>query len=164
MSGKESEFRAVWRQGRVYGLGNALNRVAALLLIPVLLHSLSTEEWGAYALILIFSQALSMGASVINDAMARVYYDYDDEPARRQVDDLTERAAAARLEQRGDHTPLAIRGLPGNGRHAACIGHQPGLLDRSAARCNVHQLPQPASAVTPCQSPGRALATSSAAR
>ncbi len=85
MTRKESEFRAVWRQGRVYGLGNALNRVAALLLIPVLLHSLSAEEWGAYALILIFSQALSMGASVINDSMARIYYDYEEETKRCQV-------------------------------------------------------------------------------
>lgn len=70
-----SPLQRVWSQGRVYGLGNILNRVAGLLLIPILLHTLSTEAWGAYALILVIGQVLLTVPAALIDAMMRLYFD-----------------------------------------------------------------------------------------
>ena len=77
-----SEAKTIWKHTRVYGLGNVLNRVAAFLLIPVLLHSLSVEQWGAYALIVVVTELLVHVFAVISDGMARVYFDYDEEEGR----------------------------------------------------------------------------------
>jgi len=79
-----SEAKTIWKHTRVYGLGNVLNRVAAFLLIPVLLHSLSVEQWGAYALIVVVTELLVHVFAVISDGMARVYFDYDDDEGRQE--------------------------------------------------------------------------------
>ena len=43
-----TESRLIWRHGRIYGVGNLLNRTAGLVLIPVYTHKLSVEEFGVY--------------------------------------------------------------------------------------------------------------------
>jgi O-antigen/teichoic acid export membrane protein len=86
MSPKASESSTIWRHGRVYLLGNFLNRLAGLFLIPVYTKFLSPEEFGVYALIVVVTDliagALGLG---VGNALARVYLGYAKEQDRRRV-------------------------------------------------------------------------------
>jgi O-antigen/teichoic acid export membrane protein len=68
---------AIGRHGIVYGGGMILNRIAGFLLIPILLHTLSAREWGAYSLILLVGQFLLVAPTSLIDAMARLHFDHD---------------------------------------------------------------------------------------
>ena len=85
MAGAGEEARTIWRHGRVYGLGKILNRVAGLLLIPILLRVLSPEDWGAYTLILLSGQFLTIVPGCVTDSLGRVFFDFDDETGRSRV-------------------------------------------------------------------------------
>ena len=54
-----SELKLILRHSLVYGTGRLLDRLAALLLIPILVHHLSPEEWGVYLLILAVAEILA---------------------------------------------------------------------------------------------------------
>lgn len=54
-----------------------LNRIAGFLLIPILLHTMSAQEWGAYSLILLIGQFLLVAPTSLIDAMARLHFDHD---------------------------------------------------------------------------------------
>lgn len=82
---RESEARTIWRHGRIYGLGNLLSRLAAFLLVPVLLHALSPEEWGVYALTLVVGQLIMVVPSGIIRTNVRLYFDQSDETGRNIV-------------------------------------------------------------------------------
>lgn len=70
-----SPLKTVWQQGRIYGIGNILNRFAGLLLIPILLHTMSTEAWGAYALIVVIGQVLLTAPVAFVASMVRLYFE-----------------------------------------------------------------------------------------
>ena len=80
-----TEAQTIWRHGRIYGLGSILNRFASLLLIPVLLHTLTVEEWGVYALILLLGRLITIVPSAINDTMAPTFFDRDEDRDRHAV-------------------------------------------------------------------------------
>jgi O-antigen/teichoic acid export membrane protein len=81
-----SESRTIWKHGRVYLLGNILNRFAGLLLLPVYTRFLSPEEFGVYALIVVVTDLIAgvLGLGIGN-ALARVYFGYENEQDRNRV-------------------------------------------------------------------------------
>jgi len=80
-----SELKTIWRHGRVYGLGSLLNRLAGLLLIPVILHVLPTAEWGVYAIVIAVGGLLSVPAISVIDTLMRLYHENADRHRRRRV-------------------------------------------------------------------------------
>lgn len=79
------ELQAIWRHSRVYGLGRVLNRIAAFLLIPILVHLLPAEEWGVYSLVLVVGQVLLVVPGILTDTMLRLSFDHADEAGRNRV-------------------------------------------------------------------------------
>ena len=80
-----SELKTIWQHSRVYGVGNVLDRLAGLLLIPVLLHVLTPEQWGVYALIILVGRLFTVFLGSIGDGMYRIYYDFESESDRNLV-------------------------------------------------------------------------------
>jgi O-antigen/teichoic acid export membrane protein len=80
-----SELRTIWRHGRVYASGNLLNRLASFLLIPVLLRTLSPEEWGVYVLLLLVGQVVAVVPAAVADTTLRLYFDHPEEKTRGRV-------------------------------------------------------------------------------
>jgi O-antigen/teichoic acid export membrane protein len=79
------EARSLWRQGRVYALGNVLERVVAFLLLPVLVHTLTPAEWGVYAIMVATGQLLMVVPAGLLDPFLRLYFERDDPAARHRV-------------------------------------------------------------------------------
>lgn len=80
-----AELALIWRHGRVYAFGRVLDRLAALCLIPILVHVLSPEEWGIYAIILVVSEVLAVAPMGVLYTMIRLYFDDQAEGHRRRV-------------------------------------------------------------------------------
>jgi O-antigen/teichoic acid export membrane protein len=81
-----SESSMIWKHGRIFLLGNILNRFAGLLLLPVYTRFLSPEEFGVYALIVVVTDLIAgvLGLGIGN-ALARVYFGYVNEQDRHRV-------------------------------------------------------------------------------
>ncbi len=80
-----SELNVIWQHSRIYGLGRLIDRLAALLLIPILVHALTPEQWGIYALILVVTEMLTVVPMGIFYTMVRIYFDHDDDDHRRRI-------------------------------------------------------------------------------
>lgn len=80
-----TELKQMWQHSRVYGLGRVLDRVSALLLIPVLVHVLPPEDWGVYLLILVVMELVAVAPAGLLSAMIRLYFDDDRPEHHRQV-------------------------------------------------------------------------------
>lgn len=81
-----SKIKEVGRHSIIYGLGSVAQSAAGLILLPLLTHSLSKEDFGVYSLI----QVVSGIASAIfyfgmASALPRSYFDYESSDDRRAV-------------------------------------------------------------------------------
>lgn len=76
---------SIGRHGAIYGAGMLLNRFAGFLLIPILLHTMTAQEWGAYTLILAISQFLIVVPCAMVDAMIRLHFDQKDQAGENAV-------------------------------------------------------------------------------
>ena len=82
--GAEAGFLA--RQSSIYAIGNILQRVSSLLLLPVYTHYLTTSDYGIKELLTITTEVTSVLISgAVSLVLYRIYYQYDDEKSRRQV-------------------------------------------------------------------------------
>lgn len=96
----------------MYGLGGVLNRLAGLLLIPILLRALSPEEWGVYTLLLLAGQVAAVVPGALADGMSRLYFD---PRVERDRDAVVSTALILGLGV----AALVLAGLPAAGRIAA---------------------------------------------
>lgn len=55
-----TELSAIWRHSRIYGVGNVVNRLAGLVLLPVYLHVLSPGEFGVLAIVTLTTDVLGV--------------------------------------------------------------------------------------------------------
>jgi O-antigen/teichoic acid export membrane protein len=77
-------FKDLLRKGLIYGLGSSLNGLAGFFLIPFLLHRLSAEEYGRFALAEAWLNILLVLASMgLNTSMITQYFNIQEE--RRPV-------------------------------------------------------------------------------
>jgi len=82
--GSEAGFLA--RQSSIYAVGNLLQRISSLLLLPVYTHYLTTSDYGIKELLTITTDVASVLISAaVSLVLYRIYYQYDDEGSRKQV-------------------------------------------------------------------------------
>ncbi|HSK42171.1 MAG TPA: oligosaccharide flippase family protein, partial [Arenibaculum sp.] len=76
----------ILRHGWIYFVGSVMNRAAGLLLLPLYAKVLTPEEFGVYALIVVFGDLLSVVlTSGISNALVVEYFASDDQARRRRV-------------------------------------------------------------------------------
>jgi len=81
---KESKLLA--RHSLIYGVGNVLNRVVALLLLPVYTRFLTPHDYGIKELVGLVTDVIGvLIATAISGAIYRFYFEYDDDKNRNEV-------------------------------------------------------------------------------
>ena len=81
---KESKLLA--KHSIVYGIGNFLNRIAALLLLPVYTRFLTPYDYGIKELVGLSTEVIAiLLATAISGAIYRFYFEYDDIKDRNEV-------------------------------------------------------------------------------
>ncbi len=81
---KESKLLA--KHSIVYGFGNFLNRIAALLLLPVYTRFLTPHDYGVKELVGLSTDVIAiLLATAISGAIYRFYFEYNDQEDRNEV-------------------------------------------------------------------------------
>src|SRR5436309_6559166 len=74
------------KQTLIFGLGDAVSRVAALLLLPLYTRLLTTAEYGKLAIVTLISTVLLLILELgQRTAFFRFYFKYEDSAARRRL-------------------------------------------------------------------------------
>ena len=80
------EVKSVSKHFLVYGVGNALSKIAGFLLIPVYTHYLATSEYGTLELLELTTYVAGMFLAVgISESVMRFYYDSPEPEKRHEV-------------------------------------------------------------------------------
>lgn len=75
----KKESRLLAKHSMIYGLGNLLNRVAALLLLPVYTRFLTPHDYGIKELVGLSTDVIGiLLATAISGAIYRFYFEYED--------------------------------------------------------------------------------------
>ncbi|SPD75004.1 putative Polysaccharide biosynthesis protein [uncultured Desulfobacterium sp.] len=81
-----SESKLLAMHSLIYGLGNALNRVVALLLLPIYTRFLTPHDYGIKELVGLSTDVIGILLSTaISGAIYRFYFEYQDEKDRNEV-------------------------------------------------------------------------------
>ena len=83
---KESYFGKFFKHSFVYGIGNALNRGAAFLLLPLYTHTLLPGEYGALEMFYVIASVLGtlLGMNIAHGTL-RFYFEFDNENDQKKV-------------------------------------------------------------------------------
>ncbi len=80
------KFKETGKHGFVFGLGATLQRLIALILLPIYTTYLTTSEYGVWGLLSITGQMMGIVFSLhIVPALFRSYFDYHDDDNRKSV-------------------------------------------------------------------------------
>jgi O-antigen/teichoic acid export membrane protein len=80
------EVKSVSKHFLVYGVGNALSKIAGFLLIPVYTHYLATSEYGTLELLELTTYVAGMFLAIgISESVMRFYYDSQELKKRHEV-------------------------------------------------------------------------------
>lgn len=86
MASESTSLGRFFRHSSIYAFGNVLNRIAALLLLPVYTNYLTVAEYGALELFYVVAAVMTGFLSVgIAHATLRFYFEYDAESDRNSV-------------------------------------------------------------------------------
>lgn len=82
----KKESRLLAKHSLIYAVGNAMNRMVALLLLPVYTRFLTPEDYGIKELVGLSTDVLSiLLATAISGAIYRFYFEYEEEKDRNEV-------------------------------------------------------------------------------
>jgi O-antigen/teichoic acid export membrane protein len=84
--GLKGELKQLGKHSLVYGLGNLLQQLGALLMLPIYTQFLTTHEYGIKELVGLSSDVVAiLLATAISGAFYRFYFKYEDEKDRNEV-------------------------------------------------------------------------------
>lgn len=82
----KGEIGGILKHSTIYGIGNILHRIPPLLLLPVYLNYLTTNDFGKKEIISLVIEFLGIVISMgVASAMSRFYYEYEDRRRQNEV-------------------------------------------------------------------------------